>query len=62
VKKLIPADPICTRVERTDCRNTQTVPFYQAHAECHCTKMYLHVTFEVLTAVKMKITVFWDMA
>jgi len=62
VKNLIPADPVYRKAERTDCRNTQAVPFYQANAECYCTKMYLHVTFEVLTAVKMKIKVFWGKA
>lgn len=53
MKNLIPADPVSTKVERTDYRNTQAVPFYQANAECYYTKIYLHVRFEVLTAVKM---------
>jgi len=43
VKNLIPADPVYTKVGRTDHRNTQAVPFYQANAECYYTEMYLHV-------------------
>lgn len=39
MKKLIPADPIYTYIDKTDCRNTQAVPFHQAHTECYWAQM-----------------------
>jgi hypothetical protein len=33
---------------------------YDTHTACYCSQMYLNVIFEVHTAVKIKITAFWD--